>query len=74
MEISQQPVVKPITAPMPLPMPVQPIYKPVYHAPAMVHCAGFVDPCCKKSHFGYPMTGVILVLFILLVIISRGKC
>lgn len=73
MEISQQPVAKPITAPMPLPIPVQPpIYKPIY-APVSVHHIGFEDHCCKKSHYGYPMTGVILVLFILLVIISRGK-
>lgn len=55
---------------MAAPISTMPIMKPG-HGPVSVHFAG--EHCFPKSP-AFSSTGVILVLFILLVIISRAKC
>lgn len=64
---------------MPMPNPVAPIsaapnMKPAHHGPVSVNFVNMhaVEHCHPKPVFS--STGVILVLFILLVIISRAKC
>jgi hypothetical protein len=63
----------------PMPNPVAPISAPMMKPPHHDHVSvNFVnlhaeDHCCPKGH-GFSSAGVILVLFILLVIISRAKC
>ncbi|PYI54483.1 hypothetical protein [Paenibacillus flagellatus] len=86
MEYTPKPVVKPSTAPMPLPAPVPqapiaaaplpapmplPVVKPSYEHVTVNYVHAHV---VEKKAPVYSSTGVILVLFILLVIISRAKC
>jgi hypothetical protein len=65
---------------MPMPNPVAPItaapnMKPAHHGPVSVNFVNMhaVEHCHPKAPV-FSSTGVILVLFILLVIISRAKC
>ncbi|MFC3768805.1 hypothetical protein [Paenibacillus sp. GCM10012303] len=64
----------PMPMPMPMPMPApMPIAKPSYeHVSVSYVQAPVCEP--KKTHGCASSAGIILVLFILLVIISRGKC
>lgn len=64
----QAPIQAPVTAPAAyMPMPVYPAYESV--SVQYVH----KPDCCEPKRPYFTSTGVILVLFILLVIISRGK-
>ncbi|TNJ67091.1 hypothetical protein FE784_05950 [Paenibacillus hemerocallicola] len=70
----------PMHMPMPNPNLVAPItavpnMKPEHHGPVSVNFVNMhaVEHCHPKAH-AFTSTGVILVLFILLVIISRAKC
>ncbi|WP_162458206.1 hypothetical protein [Paenibacillus mesophilus] len=64
-------MVSPISAPMP--NQVAPIMKPPHHGNVSVSFVNVHEEhCCPKGP-AFSSTGVILVLFILLVIISRAK-
>lgn len=66
-------MVSPISGPMP--NQVAPIMKPPHHGPVSVNFVNMPveEHCCPKGP-AFSSAGVILVLFILLVIVSRGKC
>ena len=67
---AEMPQVYPVP-PMPLPMPM-PIYD-CMHAPVSPAYSAMPPVCPQKAYGRYSDTGIILVLFILLVIISRGR-
>ncbi|MDF2720267.1 MAG: hypothetical protein K0R28_7192 [Paenibacillus sp.] len=70
-------MVSPISGPMPnMVSPISaPMMKPPHHGHVSVNFVNMPveEHCCPKGP-AYSSTGVILVLFILLVIISRAKC
>ncbi|KRF34526.1 hypothetical protein [Paenibacillus sp. Soil787] len=85
--MAPMPMPTPMPAPMPMPLPVQqapmmqsPVHNDI-HLHASYQQASYVfpkpvavQPVAKVCSYNYNSVGSILVLFILLVIITRGIC